>query len=386
MKTNMDMKTIQLSQRIQAVQPFRVMDVVRQARAMTDVIHLEIGEPDLAPSPNVKLALHAALDQQKMGYTNSLGLHELRIKIANYYQQRYQIELDPQRVIVTVGTSGAFLLIYALLLDAGDQLLLTDPCYPCYKNFAHILNIKPQFARVDAANNYQLSPAQLAQYPHAKAVQISSPSNPTGTVYQPTHLAALIDACEAQNTWFISDEIYHGLVYGDAAKSLQTALHYSDNAIVINSFSKYFSLPGLRLGWMIVPDALVRSAEIMMQNLVISAPTLSQYGALAAFDQQHLNHMTATYAQRRDYLYQALQPLFKLDAQPDGGLYIWANCSAYQQHSSEFAQRVLTQAKVAVTPGIDFSQHQAQDYIRFAYTQPLDKLHIAVARLRDLLL
>ncbi len=370
-----------MSSRLNHIEPFRVMDIVRTARAMSDVIHLEIGEPDLPPSPAVREALAANLD--KMAYTNSLGLWELRVKIADYYQQHYHVSINPERVILTVGTSGAFLITYALLMSAGERLLLTDPAYPCYKNFAHILDIEPVFAKISAANNYQLQASDLATFDHIRALQISSPSNPTGTVYQPDILRDLIQTCQAQNTYFISDEIYHGLVYGKAAESLQTALHYSDEAIVINGFSKYFALPGLRLGFAILPESLMRHAEILMQNLYISAPTLSQYAALAAFDTDYLQGLRARYQSRRDYLYQALSPWFDLDAPSDGGFYIWANISRYQIDSERFCQILLEKAGVAITPGTDFSQHQARDYVRFAYTRPLDELKQAVKRIEQ---
>ena len=368
-----------MSSRLTQIEPFRVMDIVRTARAMDNVIHLEIGEPDLPPSPAVQTALAANLD--KIAYTNSLGLWDLRVKISAYYQSHYHVSVDPNRIVLTVGTSGAFLITYALLMSAGERLLLTDPAYPCYKNFAHILDIKPIFAPISADNNYQLQACDLDAYDNIKALQISSPSNPTGTVYQPQVLADLISACKQRKIHFIADEIYHGLVYGEAAKTLKTALHYDDEAIVINGFSKYFALPGLRLGWVILPEKMIRQAEILMQNLYISAPTLSQYAALAAFDTPYLQRLSARYAKRRDYLYQALSPWFDLDSPCDGGFYIWANISRYRLNSNEFCKYLLEQAGVAITPGIDFSQHQAQNYVRFAYTRPLIELKQVIHRL-----
>ncbi len=365
---------------------FLVMDIARQARALPNAIHFEIGEPDLKPSPKVLEALLEATQKAQVQYTESLGLMALREKIAAFYQRRYGVTVAPQRIALTVGTSGAFLVTYALLLNAGERLLLTDPSYPCYKNFAYVLDAQPVFVPIDATSRYQLSVAQ-AEYAvrtqaGIKAMQISSPTNPIGNLYDVENLRDLMAFCENHGLYFISDEIYHGLVYDQPA---HTALEFSDNAIVINSFSKYFCLPGLRLGWVILPEALMRQAEMLLQNLYIAAPTLSQYGALAAFDEDYLAQVTATYRTRRDYLYAELAQLFKIEAKPDGAFYIWANISDYATDSQAFARHLLQEIQVATTPGIDFGQHQAQAYLRFAYTRELPHLQEGVARLRRLL-
>ncbi len=372
--------------RLEKVTSFLVMDIVRQARALPDAIHFEIGEPDLKPSPKVQEAIMQATQQAQMQYTDSLGLFALREKIADFYHARYGVTVSPQRIALTVGTSGAFLITYAALLNAGERLLLTDPSYPCYKNFAYVLDAHPLFVPIDARTHYQLTVAQaehaLRQHSGIRAMQISSPANPIGNLYDADNLRDLIEFCDQQQLFFISDEIYHGLVYDKIAHS---ALEFSENAIVINSFSKYFCLPGLRLGWVILPQKLMRQAEMLLQNLYICAPTLSQYGALAAFDEEHLRQVTATYQARRDYLYSELSQLFEIEAKPEGAFYIWANVANYATNSQTLAQQLLQDIHVATTPGIDFGQNQAQHYLRFAYTREIAHLQVGVARLKDYL-
>lgn len=369
-------------QRLEHFTSFLVMDIVRQARSLPDAIHFEIGEPDVAPAPAVMQAIAAAALDNRVGYTESLGLRALREKIADFYKQRYRVIVDPEQIVLTPGTSGAFLVAYAILLNAGDKVLFSDPAYPCYKNFAYALDLEPVFVPVDASSHYQLTRAHLQTQQDVRAVQISSPANPIGNLYRPEVLKDLIACCAERNAWFVSDEIYHGLVY-DAPE--HTALEFSSQAIVINGFSKSFSLPGLRLGWLILPPELVRKAEMVMQNLFIAAPTLSQYGALAAFDETYLTQVRETYRERRDYLYQALGELFRIDAKPEGAFYIWADVSAYTDDSTAFAAQLLQECGVAVTPGVDFGRHQTKRYIRFAYTRELAHLQEGVERLRRFL-
>lgn len=358
------------------------MDVVRKAQSIPDVIHYEVGEPDIPPSPKVIEAMVKATQDGKIHYTESLGLLALREKIAAFYQKRYQVNVSPAQIVLTVGTSGAFLITYAILLNAGEKLLLTDPAYPCYKNFSYILDLQPVFVPIDKSTNYQLTVEQIKAHQDIKAIQISSPANPIGNVYNKAALKALIDYCENEGIYFISDEIYHGLVYGQTA---HTALEFSDNAIIINGFSKYFCLPGLRLGWVILPQKLVRKAEIVMQNLYISAPSISQYGALEAFDDKHLNKVTQTYQNRRNYLYDELSQLFTIDAKPEGAFYIWADISKYATDSLKFSERLLDKIHIATTSGIDFGKNQTNKYLRFAYTREIAHLKEGVERLKQFL-
>jgi len=343
-----------------------------------------VGEPDIPPSPKVIQAIIDAARKNKVQYIESLGLMALREKIAEFYEKRYKVSISPARIALTVGTSGAFLTAYAILLNAGDKILLTDPAYPCYKNFSYILDICPIFVPIDKSTDYQLTVDHLENQKarNIKVIQISSPANPIGNVYEKSVLKQLIEYCDAQNIYFISDEIYHGLVYEETA---HTALEFSDNAIVINGFSKYFSLAGLRLGWMILPEKLVRKAEIVMQNLYISAPTLSQYGAIHAFDESHLTQTTQIYKERRNYLYFELSQLFDIETKPSGAFYIWANIAKYSQNSLEFSELLLNEIQVATTSGIDFGKNKTNQYIRFAYTRELSHLREGVQRLNNFL-
>lgn len=367
--------------RYENMSSFIVMDIVREAQKYEDTIHFEIGQPDLLPSEKVKKRLQQALDENKFSYTESLGLLQLREKIVDHYQQTYNVTIDPSQVLLTPGTSGAFLVAYTLTLKNGGKLGLSDPSYPCYKNFATMLDIEPVFMNIDKQCNYQLSINHL-KTKQLDAVQISSPSNPTGNIYDKENLKALIDYCDMHNIAFISDELYHGLVY---EKEASTALQFSQNVFVINGFSKYYCMPGMRLGWIIVPKLLVRQAEIIAQNIFISAPTLSQYAALEAFDYDYLEQIQQTFKQRRDYLYEELSSLFKIDAKPDGAFYLWADVSNFCENSFVFAQELLKEIHVATTPGMDFGANNTHKYLRFAYTRDIEHMKEGVNRLKKYL-
>ena len=356
---------------------FRVMDLVREAAKYEDTIHFEVGQPDLPPSPRVKAALKKAVEQDAFSYTESLGLLELREKIAAHYHREYGVEVDPGHILLTPGTSIAFLVAYLLTLRHGEVLGMSDPSYPCYKNFAHMVDVEPLFMPIGVEDGYQLSPEHLEGHV-MQALHISSPSNPTGTIYSRENLSALIHYCQERDIAFISDELYHGLVYDSKAA---TALEFSDEVIVINGFSKYFCMPGIRLGWMIVPEQLVRPAEIIAQNLYISAPTLSQYAALEAFDYDHLAKTREDFQARRDYLYEALSPYFKIDAKPDGAFYLWCDVSAYTEDAVAFSEELLREIHIAVTPGIDFGSNGTNHYLRFSYTRSITHMREGVARL-----
>lgn len=363
----------------QNIQPFIVMDIVRRAAQYSDAIHFEIGQPDLSPAPAVKAAMQQAISASHYQYTESLGLPSLRSKIAAYYQNTYGIHIAPHRILLTPGTSGAFLIAYALAMPNGGTLGLTDPAYPCYQNFAHLLGITPALFPVNAANHYQLRPEQL-ENAAIHALQISSPANPTGNLYTPANLEALNRICLERGITFISDELYHGLTYGDPAAS---AIQYNDNAIVINGFSKTYCMPGARLGWMIVPENLARQAEIIAQNLYISAPTLSQYGALHAFDSAYVETCRAEFQRRRDYLYHALKDIFCIEYLPEGAFYLWADISQHSDDCYQFALQMLTDIHVAAAPGIDFGQNGTQKYLRFAYTRSIEHMAEGIERLKQ---
>ncbi len=357
---------------------FIVMDIVRDALKYDDAVHFEVGQPDLSPSPKVKQALHDAIDNDRFSYTESLGLFELRQKIAQEYKNRYGLSVDPKQIFLTPGTSGAFLVAYSLTLKHSSRLGLSDPSYPCYKNFAHMLDIEPVFMPIDKKDDFELHIEDLMGK-KLDALQISSPSNPTGNIYKTKNFKELIEYCQEQNIAFISDELYHGLTY---EKEANCALEFSQNCYVVNGFSKFYCVPGNRLGWVVVPEDKLKEAEILCQNLFISAPTLSQYGALEAFDDAYQDGVRAEFKRRRDFLYRELSQIFEIDAMPEGAFYIWANVSKQSDDSFAFAKELLEKLHVASTPGVDFGKNGTNRYIRFAYTRNIEHMREGVERLK----
>lgn len=360
---------------------FIVMDIVKDALKYEDTIHFEIGQPDLNPSPKVKKKLKEALNDNKFSYTESLGLLELREKIVKHYKKTYKVKIDPSQVLLTPGTSGAFLIAYTLTLRNNGRLGLSDPSYPCYKNFAYMFDIDPIFINIGKSSSYQLRIEHLKKN-KIHALQISSPANPTGNIYDKDNLKELIGYCDDNGISFISDELYHGLVY---EKDASSALEFSKSVFVINGFSKYYCMPGLRLGWIIVPKHLTREAEIIAQNIFISAPTLSQYGALEAFDYKYLENVKNIFKERRDYLYKELDDIFEVDAKPDGAFYLWVNVSKYTNDSFLFAKELLENIHIATTPGVDFGENETREHLRFAYTRDIGHMKEGIKRLREYL-
>lgn len=368
--------------RCEKMSSFIVMDIVKEAEKFEDCIHFEIGQPDLPPSPKVKEALHVSIDENRFSYTQSHGLVELREKIKARYAQTYGVHIDIEQIFLTPGTSGAFLIAYALTLGKGTTLGFSDPSYPCYKNFAYLLDIHPCFMPIGKEDDFELYVKHLHPY-KLDALQISSPANPTGNIYDAKNLKSLVEYCENKNIAFISDELYHGLTY---EKEASCALEFgSQNVYVINGFSKYYCLPGQRLGWVIVPKEKIRHAEMVAQNLFISAPTLSQYGALEAFDETYLKEVKTEFQKRRDYLYAELSEIFDIDAKPEGAFYIWANVSHYSDDSFAFAKELLENIHIATTPGVDFGTNGTNHYLRFAYTRSIEHMSEGVERLKNYL-
>lgn len=377
-----------LAERMQHISAFQVMALLQRAKQLEqqgrDVIHMEIGEPDFPTPPAIIAAGQRCISSGEVKYTPAAGLPELRAAIADFYQQRYQVEVDPRRIIVTPGASGAFLLGFGVSLNPDQQIMMADPCYPCNENFLRLYQARAQYLPVNAETAFQLN-ADLIQRHWQTAtagVLIASPSNPTGTVLSDFELAAAIQAVHAQGGLFYSDEIYHGLVY---EQSITTALSFSDQVFVMNSFSKYFGMTGWRIGWLVVPDAFAEAAERLAQTVFIATPTHSQYAALAAFSPDNLAELDRrrdVFKQRRDFLYQNLSRLgFKIDAVPQGAFYLYADCSRFSENSYQFAQDLLETEAVAVTPGIDFGHNQANTRIRFAYTASIDRMAAAINRL-----
>ncbi len=366
------------------------MDLLNRAKILEqqgrDVIHMEIGEPDfLTPQPIVDAGM-AFLKSGEMKYTPSMGISDLRVLLARYYRDKYSVELTKERIIITPGASGAVLIALGLTIEAGNEVILADPGYPCYRNFIHFFNGISRLIPVTDETNFQLDIALLNQHwgSNTKAVLLASPSNPTGTMISSDQLGSLIQRVEEQNGCFFSDEIYHGLEYGDKA---ETALAFSNNVFVINSFSKFFGMTGWRIGWLIVPEFCIEAANTLAQNIFIATSTVSQYAALEAFCEQNITELETrrcAFKERRDFLYTALQQIgFKLGKKPAGGFYLYANCEMFTTDSFQFAQDLLEIKSVAVTPGKDFGDYLAHQHVRFAYTTPLEKLQEGVNRIRD---
>lgn len=369
--------------RLDKVSPFLVMDILKRAQSLRDVVHMEIGEPDLEPSPRVIQALLKSSKDRKFSYTPSLGLPELRERIAQHYYDYYGVEVSPSRVVITTGTSSAFLILYAMLTDSGDSILISDPSYPCYRNFAYLLKTGVVSVGVDKSTRYQVTVDHLKSLSGYVALHISSPANPTGILYEGENLQALAQVCEEKRLHLICDEIYHGLVYDQRER---TALEFSDRAIVVNGFSKAFCMPGLRLGWIVLPDEdMVRRAEIIMQNLYISAPSVSQYAALEAFDYEHLSKVREIYRRRRDMLVNELKGVGNLEFIPDGAFYLWLDVSSFTHDSYELSIRLLEDAGVAVTPGVDFGKNQTNRYIRLSFAKDGGTLSEGARRIRSYL-
>ena len=377
-----------LAKRTSEISSFHVMELLRRAKELEvqgrDVIHMEIGESDFAsPQPVVDAGLkHIRTGEVK--YTPAAGLPELREKIAGFYRQRYGVTVDPARIFVTPGASGAFLLALGASLNPGEEVLMADPCYPCNSNFVHLFDGSARTVPVDAGSRYQLTAELIRQHwtPATKGALIASPSNPTGTMITAQELKSAIKAVSDLGGCFYSDEIYHGLEYGEKAT---TALAYSQDVFVINSFSKYFGMTGWRVGWLVVPDEFVGAVEKLAQNIFISTPAHSQYAALAAFDEDTLKELErrrTEFSARRDFLYENLLRLgFVIPSKPEGAFYIYANCSRFSDDSFKFAQDFLEAEAVAITPGKDFGTHEAHHYLRFAYTVSIDRMAVAMQRL-----
>ncbi|MEQ8698519.1 MAG: aminotransferase class I/II-fold pyridoxal phosphate-dependent enzyme [Bauldia litoralis] len=345
------------------------------------MIHLEVGQPGTgAPRPVIEAA-RAALDAEKLGYTDALGILPLRRKIAAHYRDWYGAEVDPARVVVTTGSSAGFVLSFLAAFDPGDRVALVEPCYPCYKNILSAFGIEPVALPGTEATRYQPSVELLEAAGPLDGLIVASPSNPTGTMLDADHLATVSDYCREQGIRFISDEIYHGIVYGEPAASV---IGLNPDAIVINSFSKYFSMTGWRIGWMILPEQLLRPVECLAQNLFVSAPSLSQYAALAAFDSHdELRANVAVYARNREILLEGLPKAgFEHLAPADGAFYLYADIADRTNDARQFCQRMLAETGVATTPGIDFDPGRGHTQMRFSYCAATADIEEAVRRLQ----
>lgn len=377
-----------LARRLDDIEPFRVMAILARARELEaqgrDIIHLEVGEPDFAtPEPIIQAGI-AALKAGHTHYTPALGLVELRRAIARYYQERYAVPLAAERVAVTPGASGGLLLVMAALFNPADEILLADPGYPCNRHFARVVEAKSKSIPVGPDTDYQLTAELVSECwgPQTRGVLLANPGNPTGSVIDAESLRAIHAVVRSKGGWLIVDEIYHELIY---ERIEPTALSLGDDVIVLNSFSKFFLMTGWRLGWLILPEALRPAIDKLAQNLFLAAPTMAQHAALSALTPTTRALLEARKAElktRRDYLLPELRRLgFEISARPDGAFYLYADCSRFTNDSENFAEQLLQEAGVAITPGTDFGESTGRSHVRFAYTVELSRLQEAVQRI-----
>lgn len=371
-----------------AIAPFRVMAILKRARELEargrSIVHMEIGEPDFPTAEPIVRAGQLALERGQTYYTPPAGLPELRSAISQFYARRYGVSVEPERIIVTPGASGALQLILSVLVGPGDEVVMSDPGYPCNRNFVRLCEGVPVEIATEATSDYQLSAAVCEAHWCSRTVAalVASPANPTGAVLSPMELQQLQACVSRNNGRLIVDEIYHGLTYDIDA---QTVLAATDQAFVVNSFSKYFGMTGWRLGWLVAPREYVAPLETLAGNLFLAPSTIAQHAALAAFADESLAIFDARRAEfkvRRNYLLPALRQLgFTIASEPAGAFYIYAGCEKWSSDSEQFCRDLLEQAGVAITPGADFGQHAAATHVRFAYTTSLENLREGVRRI-----
>jgi aspartate/methionine/tyrosine aminotransferase len=369
------------------VPPFIVMDVMAAAARIEArggrVVHMEVGQPAASAPRTAIAAAKAALDKGDIGYTEALGIPALRARIARHYADTHQVEVDPARIVVTTGSSGGFILAFLALFEPGDRVAIANPGYPPYRHILTALGCEPVMIDISAQTGWAIPLEGLLSVHRRtplKGVLVASPANPTGTMLRADALGGLIHAAEDAGIRVISDEIYHGLDYAFAA---ETAARISRNAVIINSFSKYFCMTGWRVGWMVAPEALVRPVERLQQNLAISVPTLSQIAAAAAFDgRDEMEAVKHGYEENRRILVEGL-PRAGIDKflPVDGAFYLYANVVRFTDDSLDFAKRMLEQAGVAATPGIDFDPRDGRHYVRFSYARSAADMREAVERI-----
>lgn len=374
--------------RVNDIEPFRVVEVLDRAKELQaqgrDIVHLSAGEPDFSTAEQIVRAGQASLGRGETYYSQAAGIPELRHALSRFYQQEYGVDVDPRRIMITPGASGALLLIAALLVNPGEGMLMTDPGYPCNRHFLRLVEGRAQLVPVGPKDCYQLRAEKAAQHwaDNTCGVMVASPANPSGEILSKTELADLFELCQRNNGNLVVDEIYHGLSYDEPAPSI---LEVTDQAFVINSFSKYFGMTGWRLGWLVAPEQAISQLEKLAQNFFISMSTMSQFAALAAFEPETravLNARRDEFARRRDYLLPELRRLgFDIPHTPAGALYIYAGIGKFSNNSSEFCLYLLEEHGIAITPGADFGTFQSQQHVRFAYTTSMDRLKEAVRRL-----
>lgn len=392
---------MKISQRAQRIDPFYVMQVAKEAQALAAtlkpseprMIFLNIGEPDFTAPPLVQAAADVAIDQGQTQYTNALGLLPLRERIGQWYAQRFGVDVPARRIAITAGASAALQLACLALFDPGDEVLMPDPSYPCNRHILSAIGARAVLLPTTADQRYQLDAHAVADAwgERTQGVLLASPSNPTGTSIDPDELRRIHDVVRSRGGVTLIDEIYLGLSHD--ARYGQTALAIDDHIVSVNSFSKYFNMTGWRLGWLVVPDAMVDAVERLSQNLYICASTVAQHAALACFEPDSIaeyERRRAEFKARRDYFLPALRELgFGIDVMPDGAFYAWADCTPLcaklgVQDSWEFAYALMERAHLAITPGRDFGTADTARYVRFSTANSMEQLQEAVRRMQRL--
>lgn len=389
-------KTLPTSSTANNIQPFHVMKILGEARSLEakgkDIIHLEVGEPDFPSLVEVHQAVCEAIDKGHTHYTPTMGLPTLREKLSDFYHHYYKAKVSPERIMLTPGSSSALQLLLTAVLNPGDKVMMPDPTYPCNRQFVELLHGEIISVPVDSRSQFQLNLELLQSYWHSdiKIVMVASPANPTGTMISQNELMKMAKFLSEQNVWFIVDEIYQGLVYDEPPSSILANTDLPDNVLVINSFSKFFGMTGWRLGWLVGQPCLMPVLDKLGQNLFLSAPTPSQYGALRVLDKDVLKKLETRrdiFATRRDTLYQEMiNAGLQVPTKPQGAFYLYWDVSELTDDSETFAQELLYQTGVTVTPGIDFGDHKAKQFIRLAYTAEKNKLKAAIQRVSQYLL
>ncbi len=378
------------SRRVANIESFKVMDLLKRAKQLDaegfDVIHMEAGEPDFTTAAPVADAAKQAIDNGLTQYTPAAGIPELRLAISQWYKTRYNLEISPERIVVTTGASSALLMVFSLLADAGQAIMMADPGYPCNRQFLQFLDAKTQLIPVGAQQNFQLNADLVKEHwqPDTVGALLASPANPTGAVVHRDELAAISRQVKQRGGHLVVDELYHGLTYGVDAPSI---LEVDPDAFVINSFSKYFGMTGWRLGWLVAPEAAASELEKLAQNLMISPNTVSQHAALAAFEPESVAIFEARKAQfklRRDLLVEGLRELkFDLPVTPEGAFYVYAGATHLTDNSYDYCWSLLEEDYIATTPGLDFGRYRCNEFIRFSYTTGLDRIEMMLERLRN---
>ena len=396
----MSFNPLQVARRVDAIEPFRVMEMVKAAASMVragqDVISMSVGEPDFTAPDLVARAAMDAIQRGATQYTESLGLPALREAISAHYARAYGLDIAPQRIVVTAGASAGLLLACAALVAEGDEVLMPDPSYPCNRHFVSAFGGRAVLVPSGPAERYQLTAAQVAERwtERTRGVIVASPSNPTGTSMTPEQTRDVVAAVRARGGFSIVDEIYQGLYYGEKEGDRATsALSFGDDVITVNSFSKYFSMTGWRLGWLVLPESLVPAVEKLAQNLFICAPAIAQHAALAAFHDDAIaifEERRQEFRRRRDFLVPALRDLgFQVPVLPDGAFYVYADITQVDHplahDSSAFGMAVLRDALVAIVPGDDFGFAAPKQHVRFSYATKYERIEQAVDRLARLI-